>query len=245
VPGDLPPLSFHSWLRWDVVDRLLQPLEIRTVLEVGAGQGGFGTRLAGRYSYLGLEPDVTSAAVAAGRVADSGGRVLNETTAALPPDSTFDLVCAFEVLEHIEDDQAALADWAGRVRPGGWLLLSVPAHQARMGPMDMIVGHYRRYERQQLVERFAEVGIPEVRVYAYGFPLGYLLETGRNLLAGRITRLEAIEERSGASGRLLQPSRRLGTLTRFATLPFRLLQRPFAATDLGTGFVALGRRPAD
>lgn len=241
--AEIPPLSFNAWLRWDVVDRLLKPLAIESVLEIGAGQGGFGARFASRWRYVGVEPDPASAAVAAGRVAPRGGTILHGTTALLPGDARYDLVCAFEVLEHLEDDVAALADWADRIRPGGWLMLSVPAHQGRMGPIDVVAGHYRRYERSQLVELLARTGLRDAEAHAYGFPLGYLLEAGRNLLASRVARPDSMDLRTGASGRLLQPRGRLGILTRLVTAPFRRLQRPFARSDLGTGFVAIARRP--
>ncbi len=98
-------------------------------------------------------------------------------------DQQFDLVCAFEVLEHIEDDAAALRDWAARLRPGGWLLLSVPAHQRRYGPADELVGHFRRYDPDAVAPLLARCGFTDVLVIQYGFPLGYLLEAGRDLIA--------------------------------------------------------------
>lgn len=242
MPADDPPLSFNAWLRWDVVDRQLRRLSIQSVLEVGAGQGGFGARFARRWTYVGIERDPTSARVATARVAPLGGTILNGTTALLAPDASFDLVCAFEVLEHIEDDAAALGDWASRVREGGWLMLSVPAHQRRMGAADVAVGHYRRYERPQLRDLLAAAGLRDVTIETYGFPLGYVLEAGRNLLVSRTPKPDAMELRTGASGRLLQPRGRLGLVTRFGAAPFQLLQRPFAKTEVGTGFVAIARR---
>ncbi len=243
MPADLPPLSVSAWLRWDVVERLVRGRPIRTVLEIGAGLGGFGARFARRWSYLGLEPDARSAAVAAARIAPHGGSVLNATTDALPAEARFDLVCAFEVLEHLEDDAAALADWVARLDVGASLVLSVPAHQARMGPWDAAAGHYRRYGREDLVTRLTTAGLVDVSVLAYSFPLGYVLELGRNVMASRVARPAGMDHRTSASGRLLQPEGRLGLVTRAVAAPFRLIQRPFAGTDLGTGFVAVGRRP--
>ncbi len=242
MPADLPALGFNGWLRWDVVDRLLRALPIESVLEIGAGQGGFGARLARRWRYVGVEPDATSAAVAAARVKPHGGAVLNGTTALVDDGERFDLVCAFEVLEHLEDDVAAVADWTSRVRDGGWLMLSVPAHAGRMGRWDAAVGHFRRYDRSQLEALLKAAGLTAIVVTAYGFPLGYVLEAGRNALAGDEPTEETMDLRTSASGRRLQPGGRLGIVTRLATAPFRLLQRPFAATNLGTGFVAVGRR---
>ena len=111
------------------------PTGISDVLEIGCGQGAVGARLAQRYRYLGVEPDQASWAVASQRISAAGrGEVRNIAVEDLGDDQ-FDLICAFEVLEHIEDDAAALKEWTGRLRPHGWLLLSVPAHQHRYGPL--------------------------------------------------------------------------------------------------------------
>jgi len=236
------PLTPNAWLRYDLVTRML-PAGVRDVLEVGCGQGALGVRLAQRYQYLGLEPDQASWAVAQRRISAAGrGEVRNIRVDALGPEQ-FDLVCAFEVLEHIEDDAAAVRQWAARLRPGGWLMMSVPAHQDRYGPADELVGHFRRYDPEAMTALLASCGLTDIEVRQYGFPLGYPLEAARNLIAQR--RLTAapggsVAERTAASGRLLQPaSRRLGVATRYGTAPFRLLQRRFP--DTGTGLIVRAR----
>src|SRR5205807_9201048 len=93
----------------------------------------------------------------------------------------FDLVCAFEVLEHIADERAALAAWRERLRPGGRLLLSVPAGESRYGAADRHVGHYRRYETHRLEELLREVGFEVIHSERIGLPLGYVLEPLRHL----------------------------------------------------------------
>jgi SAM-dependent methyltransferase len=161
-------------------------------------------------------------------------------------DDRFDLVCAFEVLEHIEDDAAALKEWSSRLRANGWLLLSVPAHQHRFGPGDEMAGHFRRYDPAAMTALLTRCGFTEIQVRQYGFPLGYLLEAGRNqigrrrLAAGRGT---SVAERTAGSGRLFQPSSALqGAVTRWGTAPFRLMERAFPNT--GTGLVVLARSGA-
>jgi SAM-dependent methyltransferase len=239
----LPPLTLNGWLRYDVVARALAGLgDVRTVLEVGAGQGAVGARLAARYRYLGVEPDRSSFERARPRVESRGGRILASDLSALQ-EGGFDVVCAFEVLEHLEDDLAAVAEWRERLRPGGWLLLSVPAWQRRFGAADHKAGHYRRYDREPLRALLANAGLDEIALWTYGFPLGYVLQPSWNRLAAREAGGGSMAERSAASGRWLQPSERLGWVTRAVSAPFRLAQRPFAQTDLGTGFVARARRP--
>lgn len=240
----LPPLSPNAWLRFDLIQRLL-PAEAHRVLEVGCGQGSLGARLAatGR-DYLGLEPDPSSYAVAIRRLAAVGrGEVRNQPLEELDPAASFDLVCAFEVIEHIQDDRAALAAWVAHVRPGGWLLLSTPADPERFAAADEIAGHFRRYRPAELAELLQVAGLTGVVVRRYGAPLGYLLQAGRNAVAARrLNRATSMADRSGASGRFLQPSSVVqGTATELLTAPFRLLQR--ALPDRGPGLVALGRRP--
>jgi SAM-dependent methyltransferase/glycosyltransferase involved in cell wall biosynthesis len=243
-PDAVAPLAPNSWMRWDLVQRML-PGGVTDVLEVGCGQGAFGARLAQRYHYLGVEPDPTSFAVAQRRVAAvaPGGEVRNELVADIGA-AQFDLVCAFEVLEHIEDDKAALTEWAARLRPGGWLMISVPAHQRRFAPWDEMVGHFRRYDPPVLTDLLASCGFGDIQVRQYGAPLGYATEAVRNRIAARrlgaAAAAASVEERTAGSARQLQPDEGLrAAAIRYGVLPFRILQRSFP--DHGTGLVALAR----
>jgi SAM-dependent methyltransferase len=238
----LAPLAPHAWLRYDAVKRTL-PAGVGSVLEIGCGRGAFGARLAQRYVYLGIEPDEASYAVARQRIAAVGaGEVHNIASEALD-DQTFDLVCAFEVLEHIEDDTAAVKDWATRVRAGGWLMLSVPADQHRYGSWDELVGHFRRYDPSDLTKLLANCGLSDIVVYRYNYPLGLLLEAARDVLGRRLAAKASpsVDERTAASGRTIQPSggSLTGLLTRWGTAPFCVLQRLFP--DRGSGLIVLAR----
>jgi SAM-dependent methyltransferase len=239
------PLSPSARLRCDVISRLLAEMpDARSFLEVGCGQGALATLLARRYEYVGYEPDRASFGIARERLVRRGlGSVVN---AAVPEtvNRTFDVVGAFEVLEHQQDDLASLAAWVRWVRPGGFLMLSVPAHPHRFGAADRRVGHFRRYTRSRLVQLLTSVGLVSPRLDIYGFPLGYVLEWARNAVAARQAVLAApLMERSAASGRWLQPGERVAPMIWLATLPFQVAQRPFAAGNLGTGFVVRAQRP--
>ena len=244
-----PPLPLNAWLRYDLIGLALRRLgpDVHTVLEVGAGAVALSVRLARRYEYTGLEPDPVAYATAARRLRDEPyATILREDTSALDPGTRFDLVCSFEVLGHIEDDRAALLDWQGRLRPGGWLALSVPARPRHFGAHDRIVGHYRRYDARGLTELLTACGFVDVRVTTLGFPLGYALEAARNVLA-RLSSSHAagsMDEQTAASGHWRQPPEAIGWLMAAVALPFRLLQRPFARTRFGTGLVAVARRPS-
>lgn len=237
-----PPLTLGGWLRHDAVRRVLSGLDdVRSVLEIGAGQGAFGVRLASMYEYTGLEPDPTAFEVARRRFARLGaGTVVNGSLEDIDPASRFDLVCAFEVLEHLADPAAALEAWRSRVVEGRWLLLTVPAGEHRLGPADRRVGHYRRYEPEELERQIAAAGLAVVLVERFGFPLGYLLELLRNMIAARHV-ASSEEERTSGSGRWLQPPDRLAWATRAATAPFRKIETASHAGRLGTSLIALAR----
>nr|WP_269204993.1 methyltransferase domain-containing protein [Motilibacter aurantiacus] len=214
------------------------------VLEVGCGQGAAGARLAALGRYVGLEPDQQSYAVAVERVGAAGGTVRHGSLETLAPDERFDLVCAFEVLEHIEDDRGALAAWVDRLRPGGSLLLSVPAYQRRFAAADELVGHYRRYDPPALRLLLRSVGLDAVDLRLYGMPVGYALEAARNVLSARkLAAAGSMQERSGHSGRYLQPTENWqSTLIRLGTVPFRVAQRSFPGR--GPGIVVRAVKPA-
>jgi SAM-dependent methyltransferase len=243
------PLAPNAWLRWDVVRRAL-PRGRSDILEIGCGRGAFGARIAARHAYTAVELDAASHATAQARIGAVSPevRVLHGDLAAIDPAERFDVVCAFEVLEHIEDDEGALREWTARARPGGTVLLSTPAWQRRFGPWDEAVGHCRRYDPRELAELLEKVGLEGVHVTVYGAPLGYLLEAARDRLAHRTghggEEERSMEERTASSGRVLQPSSRLtGMVTAAGTWPFRMVQRAFPGK--GTGLVAYGRVPGE
>lgn len=233
-----PVLTVSGWLRYAVLRRLLPP-DVHTVLEIGTGKGGLGARLARDFDYLGLEPDAESFAAAHRQLGD---RVLPVREEDLPP-RRFDAVVAFELLEHMEDDVAALRRWRERLSPAGHLFLSVPSGRGRFGgPLDTKAGHFRRYDRPDLERVMREAGFIEEKIVAYGFPIGNVLLAGLNVAARRATFDTSMEDRTRASGRWLQPTQATALLTRAVAAPCALMQRPFANTSLGIGFVAHARR---
>jgi SAM-dependent methyltransferase len=237
-------------LRYDaflqvLADRGFSP---ESILEIGCGQGRFATHLTGLGMYLGIEPDPESYEIARRRIEDHGsGTVRNVGFEKLGSDQTFDLVCAFEVLEHLPDDHSAVARWARLVQPGGLLLVTVPGFGRRFNAHDELAGHYRRYEPKQLEELVGLAGLEEVRVMRYGFPSSNIVEAvgsqmARRQLAGsHRLRATTLEERTTASGRILQPPEvALGVAAALAS-PGRLLQH--FVPDHGPNLIASGRAP--
>ena len=75
-----------------------------------------------------------------------------------------DAVLMMDVLEHFADDARFLTGAVEIVRPGGHVLIKVPAHRASYSPMDEASGHYRRYDPQDLVALAARTGLEVVRL---------------------------------------------------------------------------------
>jgi SAM-dependent methyltransferase len=234
-------------MRWAVVRRTVDELNPTTLLEIGCGQGSFGARLAQNHSsYLAVEPDPTCFLVAESRVKPAGGQVLNLAAENLDSDRKFDLVCAFEVLEHLEDDTAALKSWTRHIAPGGHLLLSMPAWPERFNEWDRLAGHYRRYSPEQARLVVENAGLIDVRTTLYGWPLGYALEAVRGRIARRTQSASeddgsSMQQRTAGSGRVLQPRAALGKVLQLGVMPFVVLQRLRPAN--GTGLVVVGRNP--
>ncbi|MEO6880688.1 MAG: class I SAM-dependent methyltransferase [Mycobacteriaceae bacterium] len=250
-PAAPPPLSPRARLRWDLVRRIVAEIAPASVLEIGCGQGSMGARLAEMtQTYRAVEPDEASCALAAERIGARGGEVVRGDHTAVPDAWTTgggsDLVCAFEVLEHIDDDAAALADWVGLARPGGHVLLSVPAWPDRFGASDEKVGHFRRYTPDGLAQVMADAGLSAPFTQMYGWPLGYALELVSNRLDARALAGGSVPtdvaSRTATSGRNRQTSSRLvGTALAVGTAPFALAQR--LVPRRGPALVGLGRRP--
>ncbi|MBM3730025.1 MAG: methyltransferase domain-containing protein [Actinobacteria bacterium] len=244
----LPPLTTMARLRQPFIDAAVRRVRPGSILEVGAGQGATGARLAAHAPYVGVEPDMSSAAVAASRMARIGNAEFRMGgMERVGNDEYFDLLCAFEVLEHIDDDAGALRGWMAHLGPEGHVLLSVPAHARRFGPSDEAVGHFRRYDAVDIERLCASAGLEILERRAYGAIGGHALELARNVVIGRgggnVSAVAAPETKSAGSGRLFQPTTRAaGILTALLAAPMRVVQRPFAAGQFGVGWVVLARR---
>jgi SAM-dependent methyltransferase len=144
------------------------------VIEVGAGIGTFSSRLleAGVDELLLIEPDPACAAALRRRFGRNPAvRIAAESVPGSPrldrAAGSADFVLCQNVLEHVEDDEAALAAMAAALRPGGRLTLLVPAHPRLFGSLDRAYGHHRRYTRDGLAELAAATGLEVRDLYSF------------------------------------------------------------------------------
>ena len=157
----------HWWFRSRrrIVVDLLASLGRRAggtarILDVGAGTGATTAAL----SVLGSVDALENAPVALEFLRRRPGVnvVVGELPNAELPSATYKIVTALDVLEHIEDDRAALGDMARVLVPGGHLLLTVPAHPWLWTNFDEACHHFRRYRPSELEALVRDVGL-EIR----------------------------------------------------------------------------------
>lgn len=157
----------HWWFaaRRRILRSQLERLQLSVdadILEIGSGTGANLDLLAEFGRVVGLEMNPAAIVLAQQRICNRSGAVsmrlgrCPDDLASLP---RFDLVCMFDVLEHIEEDGAALTAAASRLKPGGRLLLTVPSYQWMWGPHDEQLHHKRRYTRRSITERCAGAGL--------------------------------------------------------------------------------------
>jgi SAM-dependent methyltransferase len=166
----LEPASWWFRSRNRLIERTVRERfpAARRVLEVGCGTG---------FTYAALSRALPGAEILGTELFDDGLRIARqrqphgrfETLDArhMPHREAFDLVAAFDVLEHIDDDRGALAGMRQAVVPGGGLVVTVPQHPALWSRADTYAHHVRRYRRRELVARVAAAGFTVERVTSF------------------------------------------------------------------------------
>ena len=147
----------HWWYcaRRDVVAalirRVVRPQANAAILEIGCGTGHNFPMLSQFGHVDALELDDQARSIAEKRL----GRSI--MSAPLPelagvPERHYDLVGAFDVIEHIDDDRASIASIAERLKRGGKFVMTVPAHQWMWSAHDTVNHHKRRYSKRRLAQ---------------------------------------------------------------------------------------------
>jgi SAM-dependent methyltransferase len=200
----------------------------RTFLEVGCGTGLVlaatqRARPCLRSSGCDLYPEGLRYA----RARNPAARLLRMDAARLYFEEEFDLLGAFDLLEHVEDDEAVLREMHRALRPGGGLLLSVPQHRLLWTETDVAAHHVRRYGRRELRTKVAGAGFRVLEMVSFVSLLLPVLAAAR--LAG-----SALKKRYSVHGELgLNPilNSAFGTLMGAESALVRLgLRLPFGGS---------------
>lgn len=210
--------NYNAYLRALILDNTS---EGESVLDFGAGAGTFAEPMqaAGRRLVC-IEPDSELQA----HLRSKGLEVFTDTASL--GGARFDCIYSLNVLEHIEDDGEALAGLMDRLKPGGKLLVYVPAFELLFSSMDRKVGHFRRYRRRPLMRLISATGF-EVEHATYVDSLGFF--------ASLLYRIG--DQGGGEINRRL-----LAAYDRFVFPMSRLLDR-VTGRFFGKNVAALARRP--
>jgi SAM-dependent methyltransferase len=190
-----------------LLDRIALPKDA-AILEPGCGTGGNFAMLARRGRLYAMDADESALRFAAAR------GIAELARGSLPDDIPFgdlcfDLVVMTDVLEHLDDEAAALSAVYARLKPGGWLLMTVPAMRLLWSDHDAIHHHRRRYHAGELRARVAAAGFRIEYLSYYNFILFPAIAAVR--LMGRWR-----SRADGGNGRhdLAMPPRALNSLLR-------------------------------
>lgn len=154
-----------------------------TILDAGCGPGSNLTSLATFGEVKAFEPDAYSCQHAR----DISGLTVNEGAlpAPIPYDEYFDVVCAFDVIEHVEDDLGSLKALHAKLKPSGHALFTVPAHMWLWSEHDVNNHHYRRYTLQGFEALLKDAGFKIEKISYYNmwlFPLAAGVRLVKKLL---------------------------------------------------------------
>ncbi len=162
-----------NYRRWQL--RLIAPHIKGRVLEIGGGIGNFTPDLARlAESVISLEPNAychrrlleNTRSLGNVTVYNITAEVLDRQIAA---DYLADTVVCMNVLEHLRDDAAAVATFSKRLRPGGTLVLLIPAVPWLFGEIDRRLGHYRRYSRRSARALMVRTGLTPLKLRYFNF----------------------------------------------------------------------------
>lgn len=141
----------------------------KTIIDFGAGLGTFSELLAQRgFSVECIEPDAEQA-----EIIKKKGLTLIESIDNYP-DNSIDNIVSFNVFEHIKDDEIVLEQIQKKLKPDGIFFLFVPANSKLYSSFDKKLGHFRRYDLDNLLEMVRKCNFA-IKNYEYFDSLGYIL----------------------------------------------------------------------
>ncbi len=182
----------HWWFcgRRAIAEAVIRGLDLpkhANILEIGAGTGGNIAMLKRFGEVQAVEMSVLARQIAREKTGrDFLDGYLPDNVPV--PAGSVDLICLFDVLEHVAEDEASLVAMRGLLKPEGKMVLTVPAHQWLWSTHDVGLHHHRRYSRNLLKTRIEKAGYSlEKLTYTNAalFPLAALARLADRLRGSR------------------------------------------------------------
>jgi len=161
--------------------RLTASLERARLLEIGCGTGMFLQSLAAQPNLELLGSEIYLRGLKSATARNSGVEFIQLDASDIPFAGEFDVIGAFDVIEHIDDDEAVLRGIRRALKPGGHVVLTVPQYPFLWSALDDMVCHKRRYRRAGLVGKLEKAGFSVRYVSSFLFLLFPLMLCSRLL----------------------------------------------------------------
>ena len=165
----------HWWFkaRREIIKSTLAKMEINQnpkILEVGSGTGG-NLKMLSSFGDL-TSVEISELAINISKI--KTGNIVDIKSGSLPdnlPNFThnFDLICLFDVLEHIKEDDRSLEKIYSLLNPNGFIFITVPAHQWLWSEIDELVEHVRRYSKKELKKKIFNAGFELKKISFFNF----------------------------------------------------------------------------
>lgn len=209
--------------------------QARSFLEIGCGSGVVLAALRDELPELRIVgSDIYPEALEVARRRVDGVELLELDARDLGFEDDFDVVGAFDVIEHVDEDELVLAQMHRATRPGGGAIILVPQHRWLWSEHDRVAEHRRRYSKRELVERVRRAGFEVLETTSFVTTLMPAM------IASRL--LDRIRRRTYDPVACLEPGALNGVFERMLDLERRLIERG-VSLPFGGSLLLVARKP--
>lgn len=227
-------------------------LDAKTFVDVGCGAGELACTLAST-GLSGVGLDFSDNAIETANTLKKSRKIPSKNLEFIVGDQKklgtkkYDLIICCEVLEHVEDDKALLKTLVGISKK--YVLISVPAKQKLFDDSDKAVGHFRRYEKDQIKELITSNDLDIVKFASYGYPFTNMVRLARKVFFKIKLKndKQSTENRTKDSG--INPIKLPSAFSKIdiekIMIPFYWFSRLFNRTNLSEGYLILCKKKSD
>lgn len=237
----------YLFRKLNILRILKEQNDIKTFVDVGCGAGELALTLVGK-GFSGVGLDYSADAIKTAESLRRKKNISDKKLALIKGDQSelgrkkYDVVICCEVLEHVKEDAALLKKLIAVSNK--YLLISVPAKQKLFDESDEAVGHFRRYEKEDLIKLVETNGLMIKEMVNYGYPFTNTIRFARRAMFKRVlkkSKSHSMEKRSKGSG--INPIKLPSFLIKIdiekLIVPFYHFSRLFNKTNLSEGYLVL------